>query len=208
MSGNRQTNAALAFGQAIIAIFFAIAICSAVSRTIVRWRKTKRIKPDDALLILASLCLVVTACLLFQMIPVMYYLQNLQLNPSAGFMLPGMPPPPGNAGLPPATDGSPPDLSSLPEELSSSFKARIDKFRRWQNALTILSWTAIFCVKLSFLGFFRQLVDRLRPLERYWRGVLILTAISYCYCVSEPFFSCREAQASKPISHGGYAGFP
>ena len=68
-----------------------------------------------------------------------------------------------------------------------------------QKALTIMSWITIFSVKFPFLGFFRQLVDRLRPLELYWRGVVVATGVSFCYCVSEPFFSCREAQASKLI---------
>ena len=132
----------------------------------------------------------------------MYYLQSLLLNPSPGLMHPGMPRPPGTSGPPPAMDGSPPDMSSLPEEFTSLFKARIEKFRRWQNVFKVISWTAIYCVKFSFLGFFRQLVDRLRPLELYWKGIVVFTGIAYCYCVSEPFFSCREAQASKPISHG------
>ena len=101
--------------------------------------------------------------------------------------------------LPTARAGGTPNLSTLPEELTSAFMARIDSFRRRQTAVTILSWTAIFGVKYSFLAYFQQLVRRVRRMVLYWRGIVVFTGIAYIYCVSEHFFSCREARASESI---------
>lgn len=154
-------------------------------------------------MILASLCLIGTTTLAFQMIPLIYEMLNLLLNPSPVFELPGMSPPRANDGLPSAVNSSSIEISSSPEELSPLVAARIIRFRLWVHAFMVVSWTTIFCVKFSFLGFFRELVDRIRPLELYWKVVVVLTGISYCYCVSETFFSCRGDQAGKSTSHCG-----
>jgi hypothetical protein len=48
------------------------------------------------------------------------------------------------------------------------------------NASMVLTWTAIYSVKLSFMFFFRKLISGLRSLEVYWWaivGVLIPTAV-------------------------------
>ncbi len=151
--------------------------------------------------------------MLFQLTPTMYYLQNLQLNPSAGFrgtMPPGHPPPPTDGGHLPAGERGPPDLTALPKEFSAPFIARVSRFRRWQAPLTISSWTAIFCVKFSFLGFFRQLIRRLPSMVLYWKCVLFFTGIAYLYCATEPFISCMRppARAGKFVHHGVYNSGP
>ena len=57
-------------------------------------------------------------------------------------------------------------------------------------AYQVMTWSAIFCVKVSFLCFFRRLVDRLRPMLILWRTVAGLTTFSYVVIFCDLFVGC------------------
>jgi hypothetical protein len=62
-----------------------------------------------------------------------------------------------------------------PEDLS-----RMVVYSKWYNASMVLTWLAVYSVKLSFMFFFRKLISLVRSLEIYWwtiMGALIPTAI-------------------------------
>ena len=57
-------------------------------------------------------------------------------------------------------------------------------------AYQVMTWTSIFCVKASFLCFFRRLVDRLRPLLILWKTATGITTISYVVIFCDLFVGC------------------
>ncbi|KAI9827962.1 MAG: hypothetical protein M1826_006158 [Phylliscum demangeonii] len=62
-------------------------------------------------------------------------------------------------------------------------------------------WTAIYAVKLSFLVFFRVLVERIRYMTIYWRVVLGTTLVAFGFCVCEaamecPYFTTESLQCA------------
>lgn len=51
---------------------------------------------------------------------------------------------------------------------------------KWYNVSMVLTWMAVYSVKLSFMFFFRKLISRVRSLEIYWwaiMGVLVPAAL-------------------------------
>ena len=57
-------------------------------------------------------------------------------------------------------------------------------------AAEILAWTTVFAVKLSFLFFFRHLIQRLRDLKILWWCVLIICIPVGIVCICLPFIQC------------------
>ena len=53
-----------------------------------------------------------------------------------------------------------------------------------------VTWASIFATKFSYLLFFRQLVDRIRPLVLYWTAIVALTSIACVFCILQAFISC------------------
>ncbi|KAI9823815.1 MAG: hypothetical protein M1826_007636 [Phylliscum demangeonii] len=62
-------------------------------------------------------------------------------------------------------------------------------------AYASMTWTAIYAVKLSFLFFFRVLVDRIRYMIMYWRVVLGATLVAGGLCVCESAIECPHFDA-------------
>jgi len=54
----------------------------------------------------------------------------------------------------------------------------------------MLAWAAIVCVKMSFLFFFKKLIDRIHVMLVYWRIVLAITTITSLYGFTTPFLTC------------------
>ncbi|KAB8218830.1 hypothetical protein BDV33DRAFT_205057 [Aspergillus novoparasiticus] len=75
-------------------------------------------------------------------------------------------------------------------------------FHLWSDVCLLISWCAFSAVKLSFLFFFRKLIDRMRTWQLYWWAILIYTVCvliygSLIFFVSCPyFFDPRENQCS------------
>ena len=57
--------------------------------------------------------------------------------------------------------------------------AGLRRYDRLCEVFIMLSWTAIFAVKFSFLSFFKPLVRRVRPWELLWRCVVGLTLVTW-----------------------------
>ena len=79
-----------------------------------------------------------------------------------------------------------PGAATIPPD----FIQRVLRYQQYIFSYLSITWTAIFAVKFAFLFFFRQMVDRVRPLEILWRVVLGVTAVSWAICVSAVFISC------------------
>lgn len=59
------------------------------------------------------------------------------------------------------------------------------------SSLVVLSWTATYAVKLSFLALFRHLISRLsRKITIYYWIIVGFTLLSWAYVVVEPFILC------------------
>lgn len=59
------------------------------------------------------------------------------------------------------------------------------------SSLVVLSWTATYAVKFSFLALFRHLIRRLpKKITIYYWFVVGFTSLSWVYVVVEPFILC------------------
>ena len=61
------------------------------------------------------------------------------------------------------------DMPNDPEIL-----LRMVDLNKMDTAQYMLEWTAIYCVKFSYLFFFQNLVKRIRIMEIWWRIVLVI----------------------------------
>lgn len=71
----------------------------------------------------------------------------------------------------------------LPMILPSNYLTRMFRFQKTQDAYFVLLYTTISCVKLSFLFFFRILVQRVRKMIIYWWTVLFIMIVAYIPCI-------------------------
>ena len=55
-----------------------------------------------------------------------------------------------------------------------------------------LSWASIFAIKFAFLSFFGPLVDRLPSTHRYWKVVIILTAMISPIAILDDIIACPK----------------
>lgn len=67
---------------------------------------------------------------------------------------------------------------------------RVTRYQRTVFANLAISWTVIFAVKFAFLCFFRALVDRIKNWTTYWKVVLGVTTVSFCFVVNEGIAAC------------------
>ena len=58
------------------------------------------------------------------------------------------------------------------------------------DATSVLLWTSIFCVKFSFLFFFRKLITRVRHLQILWWAVFGFVLVSALVCIPLGFIEC------------------
>ena len=82
-----------------------------------------------------------------------------------------------------------PDLPVVPEDVLS-------QFRKLDFSYMSLTWMAIFAIKLSFLFFFRPLLDRLPRLIRYWRITLAVTVFEFFFCATDNVYMCANPAGS------------
>ena len=70
------------------------------------------------------------------------------------------------------------------EQPGPDFYDQMLVFEKRIQVCSILIWSSIYAIKLSFLSLFRKLVDRIRTLEILWRIVTVVTII--CGLASMP----------------------
>ena len=124
-------------------------------------KKQRPLSIDDAFFAFSFVCLCASTILLYQLIPGLYFEQELVLDPSA---------------VPYKTV-----IEAIPELLV---------YQKISYSHLTLTWNVIFSVKFSFLFFFRFLIRRLATLNFYWRIVVWMNAVCYILCVSDVFIAC------------------
>ena len=64
-------------------------------------------------------------------------------------------------------------------QAGSDYAIQLESLGKLDSAQYMLEWLAIYCVKFSYLFFFRHLVSRIRLLEIWWKVLLgLLIAVS------------------------------
>ena len=66
---------------------------------------------------------------------------------------------------------------------------KIDWLRDIVIAYEVLSQSAMFAIRFSFLSFFRRLIDRLGRIIYYWRVTVFVTAAIFSFTASSEFIS-------------------
>ena len=74
----------------------------------------------------------------------------------------------------------------------SDFEAIGLSIQKMLDISSVLIWTAIFTIKVSFLCFFHKLVDRIRNLTIWWRIVFALVIVCGCICIPFTFSICPD----------------
>lgn len=76
------------------------------------------------------------------------------------------------------------------EAQSEGFADRITYTEQMLFATEIVSWLTIFAVKMSYLMFFRQILDRLQSHLKYWKAVTGIVLVAGLFCVCSVFICC------------------
>ncbi|KAI9720462.1 MAG: hypothetical protein M1812_002968 [Candelaria pacifica] len=142
--------------EAIIGVFFGLAITTAIIRLILQMRFHRRLYPDDYLLIFACVSLTASTALGYVKVDVLYWSQELHYNPQL-----------------------------LPYYIKENvdIAAHINTYIKLKYTCPTLLWTTIFAIKFAYLAFFRRLTEQVRPLIVYWRVVVSLTVVSFPICI-------------------------
>lgn len=60
------------------------------------------------------------------------------------------------------------------------------------HAFFALTWTAIYAVKISFLVFFKKLIQGVTKIQTYFWIVGVITSVSWVFVVVEPLIICQH----------------
>ncbi|KAF2756236.1 hypothetical protein EJ05DRAFT_512766 [Pseudovirgaria hyperparasitica] len=146
--------------EVTIGIFFGISVLTLLARLTTRLTTQRRLALDDYFLIFALACLCVSAAMLFVNAEA-YFLDNaIQHDVTLAYRL-------------------------TPKELDMVINGTTPL-----KTFLCLAWTAIFCVKFSFLAFFYNLIDRVRGIRIWYWSVVVFTIVTWMFLVSEPFILC------------------
>ena len=80
--------------------------------------------------------------------------------------------------------------SNRQEQLSPDYIERVASFSHLQIGTWVLSLTALWLVKFSFLLFFRKLGNHVRRQRILWWAIIGFTSASYVVCISLGAFNC------------------
>lgn len=150
-------------GQALIGVFYGLAVTAASVRLILQIRIHRRLYLDDYFLLFACVCLTAGTALGYTNVASLYFVQGLNYNPTHFYYL-------------------------LAKHVDIA--ANINKYERLYYSYPALLWTAIFVVKFAYLAFFRRLIDRVRPLVIYWRVIVGITIVSFPICIISIYVAC------------------
>ena len=143
------------------------------ARTAIRLSQQRRLFADDGFLLVAVVFLVASMAVLWHQLDEMYVAEALVTN-TATFVV-----------------------------ITGNWMDQLFWFLKISDAFLVLSWTSVMAVKFSFLFFFRNLIDRVRGMKRYWYVVLaISTAVWIFGCGAVfapcPYFDLRSRAYLKP----------
>lgn len=151
--------------KVVIGVFFGLAIAAAISRVVIRLWLRMRLRLDDYLLLGSAACLIAATGLLYYGTSIIFLAAELTFHPTAAF----------KTGV---------DPSKLLHDVNLIPKIN------W--AYLALSWTTIFLIKFGFLSLFRQLVDRVPPIYRFWKWTLVITALIGAFAICDGFIACPK----------------
>ncbi|MCJ1466437.1 hypothetical protein MMC07_005056 [Pseudocyphellaria aurata] len=151
--------------EVLIGFSYGLAILAAVTRLILQVKIYRRLQVDDLFVIFACICLTASTVLAYAKASILYWDQELHLNPSRVYHL---------------------------TEEHVDIAGPLNRYLRLFYSYTALLWAAIFAVKFGYLAFFRRLVDRVRPLIIYWRVIIGLSIVSLFWCVISVYVACEK----------------
>ena len=161
-------------------MFSTTAILATIGRLTLRYRYHRRLFMDDFVLLFGCSSLIAA-----------FTLTNIMLEGVRSNMIPVL---------------SAPSGLQLHETVSPDFKEHILKYQPLSFIANVLCWVTIFAVKISFLLFFRQLLDRLDTLLKFWKATVGIVAVSAIYCISSIFISWPHFGTSPGQYPGQYPG--
>lgn len=107
------------------------------------------------------------------------------------------------------------DVATL-ESLQPDWLEQLYTYEKYVDVTLLLTWAAIVSVKMSFLFFFKKLIDRVQMMRIYWYFVIVITlAVSAygfaIYILACPYFDdpricmcriskCQESDADSSSS--------
>ena len=165
--------------KGVAGALFGLSILTASIRTTYRIQTHGRLTLDDFMLIVACVFLTAATGLLYVTIPLIYWEEEILLNPESTLI---------------GTVGSEDEL------LAKSLR-----FRQLVFSHLTLTWVTIFSVKICFLLFFLQLVDRLKRLMFIWKVVFAITISVFCFCVCGTFIACPSFRHNDACKSGSFA---
>lgn len=146
-------------------IFYAFAIIGAATRLTLQIRIHRWLRLDDYLLVNACICLTISTVLGYVYINTLFLGEELNVDSA--------------------------ELSKLVQG-GANITDLSNTYRMLSWTYTVLLWSAIFSIKFAYLVFFRQLVDRVKPLVTYWRGIVGVTILAFSFCIISCFLPCTE----------------
>lgn len=155
--------------QVVVGIFFSVALLAAAARIIIRLWLQKRLRLDDYLLLFSCVCLIPATGLLYYGLSSIFFVGELSHDPTA-------------------------ILGSGIHE--ADVLERIAIFQKIHWAYLALTWATIFAIKFGFLSLFRHLVDRVRFVYTFWKGVTVITGLIFAFSVCDSFITCPKLGAA------------
>lgn len=144
----------------MVGVFFGLALIMTAARTAIRVHRFRRVFVDDYFLFLAVASLIASTGLFFSLILFVYTFAAVAAGPAG--------------------------LESAPlDYINAAINATNVAY-----AADALACTTVFAVKLSFLFFFRHLIQRLRDLKILWWCVLMICIPVGIVCICLPFIVC------------------
>ncbi|KAI1808639.1 hypothetical protein F4811DRAFT_569446 [Daldinia bambusicola] len=153
-----------------VGVIFAIATMSVFARAAIRVKTRRRIFVDDYLLFIAAAFLVGSTGLIYYICDWLYLATALQNDPSIVSYL----------------------ATQVVLDSTNTYTQNYDMF-------LIISWTAVFFAKFSFLAFFKQLIRKVHNIYYFYWAVVALTVVSWLFVASAPFIVCPEFGARSII---------
>ncbi|PLB54899.1 hypothetical protein P170DRAFT_483688 [Aspergillus steynii IBT 23096] len=158
---------------ASISALLALALLGVLMRFNIRFRLQKqKLKLDDVLLLVAVAFLLLSIIIMYRAV-----ISPMYMVMAMELRLEGVVPPP--------------DIEDISQ-----------KYHMWSSICLTTTWCAFSAVKLSFLVFFKRLIDRIPRWQIYWWVITIFTISTLAYGVTVYFIGCpyffdaREAECS------------
>lgn len=154
----------LTLSKGVVGTLFGLSILTATIRTTYRIQTQGRLLLDDFVLLFACVTLTAATGLVFVLVPTIYWLEEIIFNPNLNNF---------------AAVG-----------LEEGLFARVLRDWRQIYAFVSLTWAAIFSVKICFLLFFLQLVDRQKNMIFICKTFFVIILIVFCFCVCRTYVAC------------------